>query len=162
MLRLSGQRVAIFLCLLVVMACARESADDLFSKGERATHDVHTYDEAIRHLTAFLAGYGGDARVDAAMQALARVYQAQRKSDIAIKTYQDLTTKFPKSRYADQAQFMIGYIHDLEGDKASAIKAYEAVLARFPGSGLADDAKISIANINKPLEAWIASEGPTQ
>ena len=161
-LRLSGQRMAIIVCLLLMMACAGESADDLFSKGERATHDVHTFDEAIRYLTAFLAGYGDDPRADVAMQALARVYQAQGKSEIAIKTYQDLITKFPKSRYADQAQFMIGYIHDFAGDKASAIKAYEAVITRFPGSGLADDAKISIANINKPLEAWIASEESTQ
>jgi TolA-binding protein len=160
--RLSGQSVAIFLCLLAMLACAKESADDLFAKGEQATHDVHTYDEAIRHLAAFLSTYGDDARADVAMQALARVYQAQGKSDIAIKTYQDLTTTFRKSRYADQAQFMVGYIHDLSGNKDAAVKAYQAVIARFPESGLADDAKISIENINKPLEAWIGSDASAQ
>jgi len=155
--------VAIFLCLLVAAACSNEqSADTLFNKGEQATHDVQTYDDAIRHLSAFLDVHRDDSRADVAMQALARVYQAKGKSDIAIKTYKDLTTRFPKSRYADQAQFMVGYIHDLSGNKDFAIKAYQAVITRFPNSGLADDAKISIENINKPLKAWIDADKSPQ
>jgi TolA-binding protein len=149
----------VLVLLFVVASCSGESADDLFEKGEHATHDVKTYSEAVKHLSAFLEGYPDDPRADVAMQAIARVYQAQGSSDIAIATYKDLVTRFPKSRYADQAQFMVGYIYDLSGDREAAVKAYEAVIANFPESSLADDARISIKNINKPLEAWIGSEG---
>ena len=155
---LRGRGLAI-LCLLVTVGCSGELADELFAKGEDATHDVETYDEAVGHLSAFLKAFPDDPRADVALQAIARVYQALGKSDVAIKTYTELINRFPDSRYADQAQFMVGYIHDLGGNKEAAVKAYQEVITRFPNSGLADDAKISIANIDKPLEAWIASEG---
>ena len=145
------------LCFLVV-GCEGESADDLFAKGEEATHDVSTYDEAIVHLSAFLKQHPDDPRADVALQAVARVYQAKGESAVAIKTYEELINRFPQSRYADQAQFMVGYIHDLGGNKTEAVKAYRAVIADYPTSGLADDAKVSIANIDKPLEAWIGSD----
>lgn len=151
----SGRRLCFVAGCVTIAACSGESADDLFSKGEHATHDVETYDEAVRHLSAFLKSYPDDPRADVALQAIARVYQAQGKSDVAIKTYEELINRFPKSRYADQAQFMVGYIHDLGGNKEAAVTAYQAVIRKFPESGLADDARVSIANIDKPLEAWI-------
>ncbi len=145
--------------LFVVASCSGESADDLFKKGEHATHDVKTFADAVKQLAAFLERFPDDPRADVAMQALARVYQAQGSSDVAIVTYKELVARFPKSRYADQAQFMVGYIYDLSGDREAAVKAYEAVIAKYPESSLSDDARISIQNINKPLEAWIGSEG---
>ncbi len=151
-------RVGLLALILVAAGCSKQSADELFTKGERATHDVKTYDEATVHLTAFLEGYPEDPRADVALQAVARVYQAQGKSDTAIKTYEELIDRFPKSRYADQAQFMVGYIHDLNGNKSAALKAYRAVVSNFSNSGLADDARVSIQNIDKPLEAWIGAD----
>lgn len=147
------------LCLLVFAGCGGESADELFARGEQATHDVDTYQEAVDHLLVFLNAYPDDPRADTALQALARVYQALGKSEVAIQTYESLLSRFPESRYADQAQFMVGYIYDLTGNREAAVKAYQEVLVRFPDSGLADDAKVSIDNIDKPLEDWIAPEG---
>ena len=79
------------------------------------------------------------------------------QGDREIETYQSLIDWFPKSRYVDQAQFMVGYIHDLAGRKDSAVKAYQMVIDRYPNSVLVDDATISVRNINKPVEAWIDS-----
>ena len=149
-------------CLVVGVGCSQHSADDLFTKGEHATHDVKTYDEAVEHLSTFLKEFPEDPRADVALQALARVYQAQNKSGVAIKTYEELINRFPNSRYADQAQFMIGYIYDLSGTKEAAVKAYKKVIQKFPDSGLADDAQVSIQNIGKPLESWIGSEGESK
>ena len=136
------QRVVLVVMLGVSIGCSGESADEMFSKGEHATHDVTTYDEAVLHLTSFMKQYPDDPRADVALQALARVYQAQSRSAEAIKAYKELIHRFPKSRYADQAQFMIGYIHDLGGNREEAVKAYREVIARFPTSGLADDARV--------------------
>jgi outer membrane protein assembly factor BamD (BamD/ComL family) len=144
-------------CCALVTGCAQESADELFRQGERATHDVEDYRKAITHLTRFIEVFPEDARADVALQALARVHQAQGDGTKAIETYQSLIDWFPKSRYVDQAQFMIGYIHDLAGRKDSAVKAYQMVIDHYPNSVLVDDATISVQNINKPLEAWIDS-----
>lgn len=149
------RRAGIALIVAGLVGCAGESADDLFTKGEEATHDVETYDESIKHLTAFIENFPDDPRADIALQAMARVYQAQSKSDLAIATYNQLIERFPDSRYADQAQFMVGYIYDLNGNRDSAIEAYKKVIASYPQSGLADDARVSIENIDKPLESWI-------
>ena len=145
------------LCCTLIAGCAQESADELFRQGERATHDVEDYPEAITHLTRFIEAFPRDPRADVALQALARVYQAQGGGDQAIETYQSLIDRFPQSRYVDQAQFMIGYIHDLAGRKESAVQAYQTVIDKYPRSVLVDDATISVQNINKPLEAWIDS-----
>ena len=143
-------------CLLVA-GCAQESADELFLEGERATHDVEDYHEAVIHLSRFIEIFPEDQRADVALHALARVYQAQGNGDTAIATYQSLIDRFPRSRYVDQAQFMIGYIHDLAGRKDEAIKAYQMVIDNYPNSVLFDDAQISVENIHTPLEAWIDS-----
>lgn len=153
------RRVVSVAVVIAFAACSGESADDLFTKGEEATHDVETYDQAVAHLSAFLKQFPDDPRADVALQAVARVYQAQGKSAVAIKTYEELVNRFPKSRYADQAQFMVGYIHDLGGNRDAAVKAYREVIQRYPESGLADDARVSIENIDKPLEAWIGAPG---
>ncbi len=147
------------MAVLYVLApgCAQESADELFRQGERATHDVEDYPEAVTHLTRFIEVFPADPRADVALQALARVYQAQGEGDRAISAYQSLIDRFPRSRYVDQAQFMIGYIHDLAGRKEAAVEAYQMVIDNYPQSVLVDDATISVENIDKPLEAWIDS-----
>ena len=144
-------------CCALVAGCAQESADELFRQGEHATHDVEDYGKAITHLTRFIELFPEDARADVALQALARVYQAQGEGTKAIDAYQSLIDRFPQSRYVDQAQFMVGYIHDLEGRKDLAVEAYQMVIDHYPNSVLVDDATISVQNIHKPLEAWIDS-----
>ena len=129
LMRFGRRHVSIVgVCLIAVAGCAQHSADDLFTQGEHATHDVNTYDEAVEHLSAFLKHFPEDPRADVALQAVARVYQAQGKSGLAIKSYEELINRFPNSRYADQAQFMIGYIYDLSGNRDMAVQAYRKVI----------------------------------
>jgi TolA-binding protein len=137
------------------MGCARESADELFRKGEEAAHVESSYPQAEKHLEAFLYGYPDDPRADVALQALARVHLSQGKTERAIVRYEELVERFPKSRYADQAQFMIGYTYDQAGSYERAREAYQRVIDRYPQSELSDDARISIANLGRPPEAWI-------
>ncbi len=142
--------VAASLCL----GCARESADELFSKGEAATHKEATYPQAEGHLKKFLDFYPDDPRADLVLHALARVLLNRHKFDEAIEFYETLVRRFPESRYADQAQFMIGYAYDLQGKFEEAREAYQKVIDMFPESELYDDATISIRNLGKPPEEW--------
>ena len=142
----------------LLSGCRGESADELFEKGEAATHRVKTYPQAEEYLGRFIEQHPDDPRADVALQALGRVLLTQERYDRAIARYQELARRFPESRYADQAHFMIGYIHDLNNRLEEARKAYQTVIDRYPQSDLVDDARLSIANLGKSPEAWLKGD----
>ena len=146
--------VILSLCL-ICSGCGKPSADELFRKGEAATHRMDHYPEAERHLVDFLQYYPDDPRADIALQALARVLMNQRRNEAAIARYEELIQRLPNSRYCDHAQFMIGYIYDQEGKYDPARAAYQKVIQEYPTSELADDAHISIQNLGKAPELWL-------
>jgi len=150
--------LSFFMLVLVLVGCAGESADKLFAEGEKATHDIHSYDIAVGKLTEFLKLYPNDPRADVALQALARVLMNQQKNAEAIARYESLIKEFPNSRFCAQAQFMIAYIYDQDGNFEQAKGAYQKVIENYPDSELVDDAKISIANMGKTPETWLFPE----
>ena len=85
----------------------------------------------------------------------------QKENEQAIARYEELIRSFPTSRFADQAQFMVGYIYDLDGKHEQAGAAYQKVIDGYPGSDLVDDARVSIANLGKPPEAWFPPDSTT-
>ena len=149
----------IALAHLAVAGCGGESADDLFNRGEAATHQVENYAEAEVLLSKFIERHVKDPRADIALQALARVLMNQKKNDEAIARYETLLRQFPDSRYCAQAQFMIGYIHDQAGAYDQARAAYQKVVDHYPDSELVDDARISIKNMGKAPEQWLFPAG---
>ena len=157
-MRMRAVILALTISFGLAQGCSRQSADELFSKGEAATHQETSYPQAETYLSTFLAEYPDDPRVDLTLQALARVLLNQHKTEKAIGRYDELIRRFPKSRYSDQAQFMIGYTYDQQGLLEKAREAYQKVIDNFPGSELVDDAKVSIANLGKPPEAWFPTD----
>ena len=153
-----GWLIPLVCIALLGLGCSRESADDLFTKGEAATHQVSTYPEAESNLKKFLGGYPDDPRADVALQALARVLLSLGKSGEAVDRYEELIRRFPDSRYVDQAQFMIGYIYDQNGEYEKARAAYQKVIDTYPHSELIDDSRVSLANLGRPLETWLPSD----
>ena len=152
-------RFLAFVCVaMVVSGCTKESAEELFTRGEAAAHKESTYPVAEKDLAAFLAGYPEDPRADTALHILARVQLSQGKYEPAVSRYGELVSRFPKSRYADQAQFMVGFTLDQQGKFDEARTAYQKVIDLYPNSDLADDARVSIANLGKPPEAWFPPE----
>lgn len=150
----------VFACALT-LGCGQESADELFTKGEAATHQDATYPEAKIYLNEFLERFPDDPRADLALQALARVLLNRGENEASIARYEELIRRFPTSRYADQAQFMIGYIYDLDGKYEQARTAYQEVVNGYPGSELIDDAQACIANLGKPPAAWFPPDSTT-
>jgi outer membrane protein assembly factor BamD (BamD/ComL family) len=135
---------------------SQESADDLFTRGEEATHRVQSYAAAEKALDEFLDRFSEDPRADIALQSLARVLLSQQRYKDAVVRYRRLADDYPDSRYRDQAQFMIGYVLDLSGDLDAARIAYQKVIDQYPESDLADDAELSIQNLGKTPEEWLA------
>jgi parvulin-like peptidyl-prolyl isomerase len=65
-----------------------------------------------------------------------------------IGIYEDLLKKFPESKYASQAQFMIGFIYSEElKDYARAEEAFKVVMDKFRDSELVDSARWMIKNM---------------
>jgi outer membrane protein assembly factor BamD (BamD/ComL family) len=149
------------LVIALLLSCSGESADDLFTRGEEATHRVEEYDKAEDYLVRFLDGYPEDPRADVALQALARILNSQNKNTPAVTRYQELVERFPDSRYAAQSQFMIGYIFDQDGKSDLARIEYQKVIERYPDSDLVDDSEISIENLGKAPELWLFPEDST-
>jgi len=65
-----------------------------------------------------------------------------------IGIYEELLKKFPESKYASQAQFMIGFIYSEElKDYAKAEEAFKVVIGKYPDSELVDSAKWMLKNM---------------
>jgi TolA-binding protein len=153
---------AFLLFIAVFLGCSGKSGDELFAEGEKATHDIHTYADAEAKLGEFLDRFPNDSRADVALQALARVLMNQKKNDDAVGRYESLIQKFPESRFCAQAQFMIAYIYDQDGQYDKARVAYQKVIENYPKSELSDDAEISIKNMGKTPETWLFPETASQ
>ena len=65
-----------------------------------------------------------------------------------IAIYEELIKKFPESKFASQAQFMIGFIHSEElADYDKAEAAFKIIVKKYPDSELLDSARWMIENM---------------
>lgn len=79
---------------------------------------------------------------------------SQEQSDFpsAIKAYEELVQKHPKSTYAPKCQFMIGYLyanHLKDVDKART--AYQSFIKAFPEDNLVKDAQWELDHIGQDV-----------
>lgn len=79
---------------------------------------------------------------------------AQGQSDFptAIKAYEELVQKHPKSTYAPKCQFMVGYLyanHLKDVEKARA--AYQAFIKHFPEDNLVKDAQWELDHLGQDV-----------
>ena len=65
----------------------------------------------------------------------ARALSRDQQDELAIRGYRDLTTRFPRSSYAEQASYLTARIHYAAGRFADAARAYDAYLARYAKGG---------------------------
>jgi hypothetical protein len=88
--------------------------------------------------------------------------QAQGTSDAVarIKLYEQIVEKHGESKFAAQAQFMIGFVYAEElKDESKARAALEQVIARYPQSELVDSARWMLENMARGTPA-LDSGGP--
>lgn len=78
---------------------------------------------------------------------------AQNSSDSfeRLRNYNEIVEKFPDSKYAAQAMFMVGFVNAEElKDFVAADRAFTRVLNEFPDSEVAESAKYMLETMNKP------------
>lgn len=144
--------VALLAAALVMLACARKSSDELFTEGERASHNTGMYPKAENLLREFVDRYPDDGRLGMALIILARILQNQERPREAIAAYERLLERVPNSDKADEAQFMIGFIYDSLKDYEKARAAYQKIIEAYPHSQFVDDAQVSLEYLGRPPE----------
>jgi tetratricopeptide (TPR) repeat protein len=84
--------------------------------------------DAIVLYTKLLAIYPKYERNDAVLYQLARAYEADQQADNALAALEQMVTRYPSSRYVDEAQFRRGEILFMQRKWAEAEAAYVAVI----------------------------------
>lgn len=73
------------------------------------------------------------------------LYKAGKSSE-AIGEFDNLQRKFPRSKYADVSQYVIGWIHFQQGDYGLAISNYNLLISKYPQSALIPIAYYSLGD----------------
>lgn len=78
----------------------------------------------------------------------------EEKWNDARKVLSEVGTKFPKSKYVDDAQYWIAYSLK-HSDKKKSIEAYKKFLERYPDSNYYDDAVADLNRLENPNAATV-------
>lgn len=107
------------------------------------------YDDAIRAYTKIESSNWASAEYALFQKGI--ILGLKNKNVDKIRTLESLISRFPASRYQDQAYFEIGETHLEDGNYDAAQSIYEKLLSRFPSSILAPKAyfKIALVTYNK-------------
>ena len=73
------------------------------------------------------------------------LFKAGRAKD-AINEFQNLQSKYPRSKYADDSQFLVGWIYFQQGDFGNAIQSYKSIFRKYPSSAVKPIAYYSIGD----------------
>ena len=124
-----------------------DSPETLYQRG-LATFTSGDYEHSLEFLDALIKVFGEEPelqqRIDLAMYARAcALYNLQRYPE-AIEAFNKYATKFPSSKFVDEAYFRIASSHQLNDNLGSAVTAYETLRSRFPASAYAEDALYQI------------------
>lgn len=82
----------------------------------------------------------GSRAAEALFHGARALSRADRDAE-AITWYQRVVAEYPRSRWADEAQFLSGWLEFNMGNHAAGIPALETMLARYPGSRWTDAAR---------------------
>ena len=154
---ISGWR---WVALFLLGACGEQGADYVYEAAvqaaQAASSDTASMTHAVGLLSDFVKRYPEHERTASALMTLAMLTQQRGDAAGAVEQYERLLTRYPDSEYADEAQFMIGFIYEEHlKDMARARAAYEKVIERFPESELAANARQLLPHLGSPPEEWV-------
>ena len=109
---------------------------------------------AVSRLENFVKTYPTDELVDDALYDIAKIHEAQERSELALDAYSRLIKAAPKSPYADVAAWRTGWQRFDEHRYEESYNAFKGLKEHFPGNRYAMGAHFWMAKIrerqNKP------------
>ena len=142
------------------LACSQETPEQAMAAAETAAQaaatDSTSLNLAAQRFGDFLERYPRHESAPKALRMLAMITQQEGDMRGAIGHYERLLEKYGSSEYADDAQFMIGFIsEEYLDDFARARESYRLVIDRYPDSELAASARRLLPNVGKAPEEWV-------
>ena len=104
---------------------------------------------AISRLESFVKTYATDELVDDALYDIAKIHEAQEKSELALDAYSRLIKAAPKSPYADVAAWRTGWHRFDERRYEESYSAFKGLKEHFPGNRYAMGAHFWMAKIRE-------------
>ena len=141
------------------IACSQETPEQAMAAAETAAQaaaDSTALNLAAERFVDFIERYPQHESAPKALRMLAMITQQGGDMRGAIGHYERLLEKYGSSEYADDAQFMIGFIsEEYLDDNARARASYRLVIDRYPDSELAASARRLLPNVGKAPEEWV-------
>jgi len=158
--------LALVIVAASLAACGDRGPEELYIAAEgasrRAATDSASVGEAMELLGSFLDHYPQHDKAPEALKMLAMLVQQTGDLPGAIAHYERLLSSYPKSEWADEAQFMIGFIYeDHLRDFERARIAYQRVVDQYPGTELAANAERLLPHVGQPAEEWVKFQDRT-
>jgi soluble lytic murein transglycosylase len=113
----------------------------------------HGYDVAADKLLGVWARLPGDDRKADALFHGARAQSRVDRDDDAIKGYREVVAKFPHTKTAAEAQFLIGWLEFNRGKYKEALPGLEETLRKYGSSQWEDDARWYLG-----FSRWLAGD----
>lgn len=134
-----------------VPQAVRDEADYWF--GTTKFHMRRDYDVAAQKLLGVWARLPGDDRKAEALFHGARALTRADRDDDGQKGYRDLVARYPRSKYAAEASFLIGWLDFNRGRYKEAVGELLDTLKRYGGSPFGDDARWYLG-----FSRWLAGD----
>jgi soluble lytic murein transglycosylase len=120
------------------------AAERDYQIGMTKFHMRRDYAKAGELLLAAVPQLSGDKAASAQFHG-ARALSRVDRDDEAIAGYRQVVAKFPRSRWAAEAQYLSGWLDYNRGRFKESLPALQATLDKFGGSAFADDAAWCVA-----------------
>lgn len=125
-----------------------ESEAEEWRRLEKQLQKAATTDEFVQNAGAYYRFYESRPNSPLASEALFKSAQqllSAQKPQHALQRFEQLRTRYPKSKEAEAALFMTGYIYNnYISDKDNARAAFEAFIAQYPANELAASAQFEL------------------
>ncbi len=129
----------------------------------------HNWIRVINDYKRVYERFHGGKRGDDSLYMAAKLYielnaYSGRKADLkrANGLLRALTREYPKSRFADDAWFMMGQNHEKLGDKRLALEAYSVVVEKYSKGDRFKDARKKVRALSKTLSRASPGKGKSK
>ncbi|MCK5086949.1 MAG: tetratricopeptide repeat protein, partial [Melioribacteraceae bacterium] len=109
-------------------------------------YGTKNFDRASKIYGEIFRDYGTSLINDFALYQYAQSLFKAGDSFDAIEKLNQLQKTYPKSNYADESQYLIGWIYFQQSDFTTAINNYNALMKKYPGSSIRPIAYYSIGD----------------